>query len=221
MFSKYLTNADAAGPEDPFNRRLSKAVGSTDQTHQLKIVYAYDLPFGKGRTLLNRGGIVNAVLGGWRAAGNNSYLSGTPIALTTTVSFPLGDGTFVNTPTITTYDGWRGTTSAGKFDPNKDRFFQPASFFGTQPTTQFGNATRTNPKVRNFAGLNENVSLAKAFPIHESVRAEFRAESFNVLNRTLFGPSSGALSLQNANFGLWATQANTPRQMQLALKLYF
>ena len=220
VFSKYLTNADAAGPEDPFNRSLSKSLGATDQTHQVKISYTYDLPFGKGRMFLNRGGILNELLGGWRIAGNNTYLSGNPIAMTTTVSFPLGDGTFVNTPTITTYDGWKGTYT-GKFDPNVDRFFQPASFFGTQSTTQFGNATRTNPKLRNFANLNENLSLAKSFPIHESVRAEFRAEAFNVLNRTLFGPASGGASLQNANFGLWNTQANTPRQLQLALKIYF
>ncbi len=220
LFSKYLTNADAAGPEDPFDWRLSKALATTDQTHQVKISYSFDLPFGKGRMLLNRGGVLNAVLGGWRVSGINTYLSGTPIAVTTTVSFPLGDGTFVNTPTITTYDGWRGAYAA-KFDPNRDRFFQPASFFGLQPTTQFGNATRTNPKVRNFATKNENISLAKSFPFREAIHAEFRAEAFNLLNRTIFGPSSGALSLQNANFGLWATQANTPRIMQLALKLYF
>ena len=221
VFSKFLTNADAAGPEDPFNRRLSKALGSTDQTHQVKINYIYDLPFGNGRMFLNRGGILNQVLGGWSISGNNTYLSGTPIAITTTVSFPLGDGTFVNTPTISTYDGWRGTSATGKFDPNVDRFFQPASFFGTQPTTQFGNATRTNPKIRNFANLNENVSVAKSFPIRESIRAEFRADAFNPLNRTIFGPANGGNSLQNANFGLWNIQVNTPRQLQLALKVYF
>ena len=220
VFSKYLTNADASGPENPYDWRLSKALATTDQAHQVKISYTYDLPVGKGRMFLNRGGVLDEVLGGWRVAGNNTYLSGTPIALTTTVSFPLGDGTFLNTPTITTYNGWGGTYT-GKFDPNVDRFFQPASFFGTQPTTQYGNATRTNPKLRNFATLNENISLAKSFHIHESIRAEFRAESFNFLNRTIFGPSSGALSLQNANFGLWATQANAPRVMQLALKVYF
>jgi hypothetical protein len=220
LFSKYLTDADASGPENPFDRRLSKALATTDQTHQVKISYTYDLPFGKGRMFLNRGGILDEVLGGWRVSGDNTYQSGTPIAVTTTVSFPLGDATTPNTPTITTYNGWRGTYT-GNFNPNGDSFFQPASFFGTQPTTQFGNATRTNPKLRNFATLSENISLAKSFRIHESVRAEFRAESFNVLNRTQFGPSSGALSLQNASFGLWATQANTPRVMQLALKLYF
>ena len=167
------------------------------------------------------------MLGGWRLAGNNIYASGTPIALTTTVQFTLGDLTSASTnrPTITTYNGWGGTYT-GKFDPGTsgamvDNFFQPASFFGTQPTTQFGNATRTNPKLRNFPNYNENLSLAKSFAVHEAVRLEFRAESFNIFNRTAFGPSTGALSLQNANFGLWRTQANTPRQMQLALKLYF
>ena len=32
-------------------------------------------------------------------------------------------------------------------------------------------------------------------------------------------PAGGGTSLQNANFGLWNIQANTPRQLQLALKV--
>src|SRR5712691_9226719 len=43
-----------------------------------------------------------------------------------------------------------------RFDPAVDTFFQPASFFGAQPTTQFGNMTRYNPKLRNFPDFNEN-----------------------------------------------------------------
>ena len=37
------------------------------------------------------------------------------------------------------------------------------------------------------------------------------------------GQRFGALStsLQNANFGLWRSQANGPRQMQMSLKLYW
>jgi hypothetical protein len=48
------------------------------------------------------------------------------------------------------------------------------------------------------------------------------AEAFNVFNRVRFG--TGSLSLQDANFGKLASSGdlvNTPRQMQLGLKLYF
>ena len=219
-FSKYFTDYDSAGPMDPLNRRLEKALATTDQTHAVKAIYSVELPFGKGRRFLNQaGGILDAVVGGWRLAGNNSYTSGTPVAVTTTVAFPIFAGP--NHLTVSTYDGWRGTTKGGSFDPNVDRFFQPASFFGAQPTDRFGNATRTNSRLRTFASLNENVSLAKSFPIHESLKLEFRMEAFNLFNRTQFGPVSAtnSVSLQNANFGNWASQANSPRQMQLTLKL--
>jgi hypothetical protein len=51
---------------------------------------------------------------------------------------------------------------------------------------------------------------------------EFRAEGFNVFNRVRFGP--GDLNLQDANFGHLTSSSdllNSPRQLQLALKMYF
>ena len=85
-----------------------------------------------------------------------------------------------------------------------------------------GNATRYNPKVRNFPNLNENMSITREFPIHEKTRLEFRAEAFNVFNRMRYG--TGSTQLQSQTFGIptgSGIQINTPRQMQLALKLYF
>ena len=119
-----------------------------------------------------------------------------------------------------TYNGWRGTYS-GNFDPNANSFFQPVSFFGPQPTTQFGNETRFNPKARYLPNLNENLSLARSVKLHEETRLEFRWETFNLLNRTQFGPLSGATTLQNNNFGKWQTQSNSARRMQVSMKLYW
>ena len=107
-----------------------------------------------------------------------------------------------------------------------DNFLNPAAFpaqgNGVAGANSFGNSTRYNPKVRTFPNLNENVSVMRAFPIRESIRFEFRAEAFNLLNRVRFG--TGSVSLQNQNFGKLTSSAdllNTPRQLQLALKLYF
>jgi hypothetical protein len=85
-----------------------------------------------------------------------------------------------------------------------------------------GNMTRYNPKVRNFPNLNENLSITKEFPIHEQTRIEFRAEAFNILNRMRFG--TGSTQIQSSTFGQPTgngIQANSPRTLQLALKLYF
>ena len=90
------------------------------------------------------------------------------------------------------------------------------------PYSGIGNLTRFNPKVRYFPNLNENISVAKSFVIHEQVRLDFRAEAFNAFNRVRFG--TGSTSLQSQTFGRLTSNSdllNTPRQMQLALKLYF
>ncbi|NWF83448.1 MAG: carboxypeptidase regulatory-like domain-containing protein, partial [Bryobacteraceae bacterium] len=129
-----------------------------------------------------------------------------------------------NRPIISTYDGWRPAPKGGEFDPAVDRTIQPASFFPAQPANVFGNMTRFNPKFRSNHILNENISIAKSFPITESgIRIDLRGEFFNAFNRVRFG--LGSLGLQSQTFGVLSQtagdQVNSPRQIQLALKLYF
>ncbi len=216
VLSKALGDVDG-GAMDHYNRRLEKSIESNDQTHAVKLSYVYELPFGAARRYLNSGW-GSRIIGGWRVGASQMYVSGTPTSLGTTISFPLfAAGS--NRPTVATYDGWRGSIAGEKFDPAIDSFYQPASFFGTQPTDRFGNMTRYSPKLRNWPTFNEDVSLSKSFVIAEPARLDFRVEAFNLLNRTRFGSLSGGNSLQNANFGLWRTQSGSPRRLQLALKL--
>jgi hypothetical protein len=82
--------------------------------------------------------------------------------------------------------------------------------------------TRYNPKFRQFPNLNENVSMTKSFLVGERLRADLRAEAFNVFNHVRFG--TGSLTIQSPQFGVLTSSGdllNTPRQLQLALKLYF
>jgi hypothetical protein len=217
VFSKYMTDADGGAPEDPLNRRLEKSLSPNNQTHVVKAIYSYEFPFGRGKRFLSNPGILRMLAGGWKLAGIHSYSTGSPMSISTTVSFPLFAGS--NRPTVSTYEGWRAPLKGDQFDPAVDNFFQPVAFFGTQPTDRLGNMTRVNPKLNNFASLSENVSFSRTFAFRERARFEFRAEAFNVLNRVQFGALS--TSLQSANFGLWRTQANSPRRMQMSLKLYW
>jgi hypothetical protein len=73
--------------------------------------------------------------------------------------------------------------------------------------------------VRVFPNLNENLSLAKTFSVTERFRVDFRAEAFNVFNRVVFGGPQ--TSLNSTTFGVITSQANSPRQMQGGLKLYW
>lgn len=213
--SKWLGDADATYG-DMYDLHLLKSIMSGDQTHVVQLTYAYDIPIGKGK-LLGGSRVASAILGGWRVAGIHSYVSGTPMGIGGSASFSML-GEFSNPITITTYNGWRAPVSGGGFDPNKDLYLN-ASVFPAQGFSSFGNATRYNPKMRYTPSFNENINLARTFKIKERASFEFRAESFNLLNRVQFGPLGGATTLGNANFGKWQSQANSPRRLQLVGKI--
>lgn len=223
VFSKILTDADSAWvggrAMDHYNRSLEYSIGQLDQTHNAKLSYVYDLPIGKGRKWLGSApAIVDGVLGGWSLGAVHTYSSGTPMSIGTTISFPIFSGG--NRPTISSYEGWRAPFRE-RFDPFRDRYINPNAF-PSQPTDRFGNMTRFNPDFRFLANLNENISLQKRFNIAgDRVYAQLRGEAFNLFNRTQWGPVGGAQTIQNPNFGLWQNQINTPRRLQIALKLYF
>jgi hypothetical protein len=217
--SKLLTDADSAtsAAGDMYNLSLLKSIAAFDQTNQVKLAWVYELPFGRRKHFLAGGGVAAAIMGGWRVSAIQTYASGLPSNLASTVSFPIGD--FSNRPTISTYDNWRGPVSGSKFDPFKDSYLQPQSFFPAQPITAFGNATRFNPKFRGAPTMSESPSVSRTFSIKERGRLEIRAEAFNVLNRVFFAPLGGATTLGNANWGLWRSQANGARTMQLVAKI--
>ncbi|HEX4770999.1 MAG TPA: TonB-dependent receptor, partial [Bryobacteraceae bacterium] len=236
VFSKLITDADSYWGNaatntangcclaaDQYNRRLEKSIGEYDVTHNFKFGFVYDLPFGKGRQWLTHGPGA-WILGNWGVNGVLTYASGTPVGITSTYTLPLYSTSARSTPYITSYTNWQPQWKNGSFDPSVDSFLSAAAFpaQGVGSTAGFGNSTRYNPKVRTFPNLNENVSVMRAFPIRESIRFEFRAEAFNLFNRVRFG--TGNVSIQNQNFGKLTSSAdllNTPRQLQLALKLYF
>ena len=218
-FSKILTNADSfygsSSSLDQGNPGLEKSVGAFDQTHTVKLSTVFQMPFGKGRHWLSQGGLAGHLVGGWRLSATQAYNTGFPIGVTANGTLPIFNGT--NRPYVTTYN-WRAPLSGSSFDPNKDKYLD-ATVFPAQPVGVLGNAPRKNSLVRVFPNLNENVSLAKTFRITERFRVDFRAEAFNLFNRVVFG--SPQSSLNSTTFGVITSQANTQRQMQGGLKLYW
>ncbi|HLH35756.1 MAG TPA: hypothetical protein VKX41_13870, partial [Alloacidobacterium sp.] len=95
---------------------------------------------------------------------------------------------------------------------NTSCFSQPAAF-------TFGDGPATEPNVRTDSVRNIDFSLFKEFPFREHITAQFRAEAFNFFNTPRFsGPGT---VLGNADFGVVSSQANSPRQIQLALRVFF
>lgn len=235
VFSKTMSDVGAANATGSstmthYNRRLNKAVAGNDQPHILKFSYSYELPFGKGKPFLSSG-VANVVFGGWRIAGIHQYASGTPMSLGTSYN-PFSAIFAGNRVSVQSLDGWKNTNYAGdKFDPNKDLWWD-SSKIEVAPTntprtgaavyvarTTFGNAPARNPRARSPLNLSENVTLSRTLRFGEGVRLDIRGEAFNLLNRVRWGGPDSNINSQN--FGRVTSQSNTPRQIQLGLKLNF
>ena len=213
---------------DQYNRRLEKSIGQFDVTHNFKVGFADELPFGRGKAYLTHGPAAGSSATGASAA-SWAMQAASRLAITSSYVLPLYANTNGRTrslhhilqrlaaqlqrrssipPSTTSLS----LTSTGPFPDQGSR----------HALNGFGNSTRYNPKLRQFPNYNENLSLAERSRSGRSFRLEFRAEAFNVFNRVRFG--TGSTNLQDQNFGNLTSSAdllNTPRQLQLALKLYF
>jgi hypothetical protein len=216
-YSKLMTNADSfsgsGGSLDAAHPELEWSIGRFDQTHNIKINTVYELPFGEGRRWLTQG-IASKTLGGWRLAVIQAYSSGFPLGVTSNAPLNIFNGT--NRPNVTGAD-WRAPISGSSFDPNVDKFLNSAAF--VQPVGALGNAPRVNASVRTFWNANENVSLAKSIKATRSLQVDVRVEAFNIFNRVVFGAPNTNFS--SNSFGAITSQSNSPRRMQLGLKLYW
>jgi hypothetical protein len=216
-YSKLMTNADAfsgsTGSMDTAQPDLEYSIGRFDQTHSIKLNTVYELPWGPGKRWLTSGA-ASHILGGWRIAAVQSYVSGLPIGVTTSAPLPIFNGT--NRPNLTGAD-WRAPLAGDEFDPRVDRFLNRAAF--VQPVGELGNAPRINGDVRRFWNLSENISVAKTISVADGLRLDVRMEAFNMFNRVVWGAPN--TDFNSANFGQITTQGNSPRQMQLGLKLYW
>ena len=202
--------------QDPNNRALERSVSQFDIPQVFQVSYVYALPFGRGKTLGNSwSGFLDAVLGGWQTNGLWRFDNGLPLALSVANSRPL--------PTY----GAQRPNLIGRLARNNasnwlsQYFADPQNAVNPVPFT-VGNAPRTIPTVRAPGTATTALSLFKQFKLNflrEGSFIELRAEAFNALNHPQFAAPNTVVG--SSAFGQVTSQANSPRTMQLALKMYF
>jgi len=204
------------GYQNEFNRQLDRSVLGSDFPQRLVFSSVYDLPFGKGRKISGGApGWVNTLIGGWQVNGIYTYQSGQPLAFAV-AGAPAYAGTrasFALAADAQTSGGVTdrlGGPSGGPGYLNSAAFRVPVSF-------EFGNTPRLDSRNRGPANKNLDFSLIKNFPLTEIVKLQFRAEAFNLTNTAIFGLPNTTVG--NPGFGVIGSQANSPRNLQLALKL--
>jgi hypothetical protein len=200
---------------DANNRRLDRALNAFDNPQRLVVVYTTALPLGKGKKWMTGGGVLNPIISGWEFNGIYTAESGSPLFLGTATNLTnsFGGGSRPNN---------NGTSAALSTDAHSrlNKWFDTSVF--SQPAAfTFGNTGRTLPDVRDHGTNNFDFGFVKnnRFLRDGRMNLQLRGELFNVFNRVRFG--NPGLSLGNAQFGVVSSQANTPRQIQFALKLLF
>src|SRR5437016_10978473 len=61
---------------------LNRALMPYDRTHNFTTSFVAGLPFGRGKKMLNRGGVGTAIAGGWQINGLLALYSGSPFTVT-------------------------------------------------------------------------------------------------------------------------------------------
>jgi hypothetical protein len=212
--SNNTSNFNGTGTnQDAYNWRGDWSLSTADVSQRFVASFVYALPVGRDRRFgAHWNHFVDAVLGGWQTNGIVTLQRGTPVTLSaSSVCQIFCSGERPNS-------NGQNAALSGSVVNRLNEYFNVADF--SQPASYtFGDVTRTLPNIRAPGLENLDFSLFKNFLITERVRLEFRAETFNAFNTVQFGGPNG--SVTSTSFGVITSQANAPRQNQLALKIVF
>ena len=230
VWSKTLSNVwsslesdDADKPLDYYNLRLEKSVADFDIPHMFKAYAAYELPVGKGKTLLGKAGkVANALAGGWSVSGIANYFSGSPLGFAG--STPLSGG-------------WNGVGRRINIAPGemKSSGYNPAAFdlantrnpsntylnksvYSDIAPLTLGTAAYRYTQARGFGTISEDLGLQKNHVIKEKYRLQIRAEFLNLFNRHTLGGIN--TSITSPLFGQ-VTNVSGNRSVQFGARLDF
>jgi hypothetical protein len=226
---------------DRFNIRNDYGNVEGTRRQRFLLTGVYQLPFGQGRALLNTGGWMNAVLGGWEmtnvtlletgpwltpsispggcqvqlsSSGTCPFLDGQPETNDQSNTNVVNRGAFLRPDQISTnlYQG-----------QSRGHYFNLAAFSPTPVGAgRFGNA---GVGILQGPGTaTASLGLAKVFHVTEAVRVRFESTFTNVLNHTNFAPPSTYIDVP-ATFGVLSAPQTAEnagnRTGQLALRVEF
>jgi len=230
-FSKNMDDGGGSVASDPFRNSIStllwfckacrRGLSDQDQRHNLTINYEWDIP-----TPASFGSPEKAILGGWEAGGILTVTSGTPFTV-----LVGGDNLGQNNTDAYTYPdklttpGCANPINPGRANPtpdNQDAYVKIECFAVPNPINRLGTAGRNSVIGPGLVDLD--FSLFKNIPIHEALKAQFRAEFFNIINHPNFQSPNDNRVILNAvgtvpsNAGAVTLMNTTSRQIQFAMK---
>jgi hypothetical protein len=192
-----------------------------DSPHKFAFSPIVELPFGVGRRWADRGGLSDALFGGWSVSAVISIQSGFPIGVSQT---PNNSGLFGSNqrPNIVPGQDFRlpgSITDRLEADPLDNRYLNPAAFT-LAPANTFGNAPRILPGVYSPWRNSTDLGINKDFRTGGSSRATLRIEIINLFNNPWYA-ALATTAFGAANFGQVTTQGNYSRLAQITFRMSF
>ncbi len=205
----YTLGQNHAFLPDNQNFDAGRGVSLLDIPHRWVTSGNVDIPFGRGKMFFDQGGIVNALLGGWRLSGIFTLQSGQPFSpyLLTAASHTntgvsvVERGNFGNNTPFTDAE-WEAAVDAWKNNGARLYIIRPDAI--DLNYTGLGNIPRNAFRYPYTRRLD--LSLAKVTRFGETTKLELRFDMFNVTREILHNPVfhtqvAGANALTNVQRG--------------------
>jgi len=191
-------------PQTVTNLTAGRGPSGFDVKHRFVANYLYELPFGKGKRLVNHGPLA-WVAGGWSLNGITTLQTGRPFSVSLVTGVNNGAPSWPNRI-------GPGTLS----NPDRALWLNPADFAAPSPNT-YGNAARG--VLYGPGQVNLDLSFVKNNVIRDRYNVQFRLDTFNLTNTPFFGFPNAAIGSPTVG-QITATNTDS-RDLQLALKLTF
>jgi hypothetical protein len=158
---------------------------------------------------------VSSVINGWELSGTTNWHTGFPFTI-----FSNQDNSFsgigADRASLAVSSISDAILSTGRPHSQLISEWFNTSAFTSNPIGTFGNTGKNILRGPRYA--DTDLALLKNTKLHDTVSLQFRAEFYNSLNNVNFGMPDGGLL--DSGFGQ-ITSAQSPRILQLALKLLF
>ncbi len=222
-------DGDEISPQNPLCLSCDRASGAWDATHVVNGNAVYQLPFGRGKPMLNQGGIASAIASNWEMTTTALARTGFPVNVLMPSNYVAPDGaTGTERPDLV--PGVSLTPPGGK---RVAEWINPAAF--ATPAGEFGMAPRN--LLHGPGTWQIDMGTGKTISLGERGRLEFRSEFYNIFNHPQLGQPQATFNPSNTTgFGSIINTVNlntaivspitpvgsgTPREMQFALRLEF
>jgi hypothetical protein len=201
--------------QNVYDQRSEWAPCYYDATHVLSAYAIYDLPFGHGKAFAqNANKVVDAVIGGWEVSPIVSFRTGFPMPVygASDQSGTFSRGSRADCSSIPNVTPDLPIQGAGGI-----QWFTNNGNFTTPAVGTFGNCSPQLGSLRSPHYADVDLSLHKNFQLTERFRLQFRTDFINAFNHVQLNAPNMSLGTTMGQI----TTAQPPRNIQLALKLYY